>query len=69
MKRMNADCRSKLLETLILSRMEGILAEAGFPHLNQSAFHRHVGCVDAIFASQELIARYISDGSTVHVSI
>ena len=48
---------SKLLETLILSRMEGVLAEAGFPHLNQSAFRRHVRCADAIFASQELITR------------
>ena len=49
--------------------MERVLAKAGFPHLNQSAFRRHVGCADAIFASQELIARYISDGSTVYMCL
>ena len=60
---------SKLLEILILHRMEASLAEAGFPHLNQSAFRKHVGCADAIFASQELIARYLNEGSTVHMCL
>ena len=49
--------------------MEASLAEAGFPHLNQSAFRKHVGCADAIFASQELIARYLNEGSTVHMCL
>ncbi len=57
----------KVLEILVLSRMKGCLAEAGFPHLNQSAFRKHVGCADAIFASQEMIARYMSEGSTVRM--
>ena len=39
----------------------------GFPHQNQSAFRKHVGCSVAIIATQELIARYISKGSTVHM--
>ena len=43
--------------------------EEGFPHPNQSAFHRHTGCNDAIFASQDLIARYISEGSTVNMCL
>ena len=60
---------SKLLEILILHRMEASLAEAGFPHRNQSAFRKHVGCADAIFASQELIARYLNEGSTVHMCL
>ena len=50
---------SKVLENLILSRLELTLMEEGFPHPNQSAFHRHTSCNDAIFASQDLIARYI----------
>ena len=60
---------SKVLENLILSRLEQTLIEADFPHQNQSAFRKHVGCPDAIFATQELIARYISDGSTVHMCL
>ena len=60
---------SKLLEILILHGMEASLAEAGFPHLNQPAFRKHVGCADAIFASQELIARYLNEGSTVHMCL
>ena len=59
---------SKVLETLILPRLESVLTENGFPHLNQTAFRKYTGCTDAIFATQELIARYISEGSTVHVS-
>ena len=60
---------SKVLEILVLSSLEPTLSEAGFPHLNQSAFHKHTGCGDAIFATQELIARYISEGSTVHMCL
>ena len=32
-----------------------------------SAFRKHTGCTDAIFATQEIIARYISEGSTVRM--
>ena len=60
---------SKVLENLILSRLEPTLIEAGFPQQNQSAFSKHVGCSDAIFATQELIARYISEGSTAHMCL
>ena len=60
---------SKVLEILVLSRLEPTLSEAGFPHLNQSTFRKHTGCGDAIFATQELIARYISEGSTVHMCL
>ena len=60
---------SKILQILTLSRLEPTLTEAGFPHLNKSAFRKHTGCTDAIFATQELIARYISEGSTVHMCL
>lgn len=60
---------SKALENLVLSRMEVGLAEAGFPHINQTAFRKHVGCADGIFASQEIIARYMNEGSTVHMCL
>ena len=60
---------SKVLETLILSRLESTLTETGLPHLNQTAFRKYTGCTDAISATQELIARYISEGSTVHMCL
>ena len=58
---------SKVLEMLILSRLEPTLSEVDFPHLNQSAYRKHIGCTDAIFATQEFIARYISEGSTMYM--
>ena len=54
---------STILQPLVLSRMEGVLADASFPQLNQSAFCKHFGCADAIFAPQELIGRYVNDGA------
>ena len=60
---------SKVLEILILSRLEPTLSEVGFPHLNECAYRKHIGCTDAIFATQELIARYISEGSTVYMCL
>jgi len=39
---------SKVLEVLVLSRLEPTLSEVGFPHLKQSAFRKHTGCGDAI---------------------
>ena len=60
---------SKVLEILILSRFEPTLSEVDFPHLNQSAYRKHTGCTDAIFATQELIARCISEGSTVYMCL
>ena len=60
---------SKVLEILILLRLEPTLSEVDFPHLNQSAYRKHTGCTDAIFATQKLIARYISEGSTVYMCL
>ena len=57
---------SKLLESLVLSRMEPTLVEAGLPHRNQSAYRKHTRCSDA---SQELIARYVDEGSTVYMCL
>jgi len=47
----------KVLESLILTRLQCIYAETNVPHLNQSAYQRNVSCADAIFATQE--ATYI----------
>ena len=52
---------SKVLEILVLSRLESTPSDVSFPHLNQSAFRKHTVCANAIFVTQELIGRYISD--------
>ena len=46
-----------------------ILQEAGVPHVNQTAYRRHVGYADAIFATQETIAKHVQEGSTVYMCL
>ena len=43
---------AKVLEFLLLERLESIFLEAGLPHINQSAYRKAVSCVDVIFATQ-----------------
>ena len=50
---------SKVLESLILGRLEPLLSNSGIHHPNQSAYRKGVSCADAIFATQEMINRYI----------
>ena len=59
----------KVLEFLILERLQVVLLEAGIPHINQSAYKKGVSCADAIFATQEAIARYLRDGSKVYMCL
>ena len=60
---------SKVLETLILDRMEPLFMEAGVPHPNQSAYRKRVSCADAIFATQEVINRYLLEGGKVYMCL
>ena len=60
---------SKVLETLILNRLEPLFMEAGIPHPNQSAYRKGVSCADAIFATQEVINRYLQEGSKVYMCL
>ena len=64
-----ASVLAKVLEFLILGRLDSVLLEAGVPHVNQTAYRRHVGCADAIFATQESIAKHLREGSTVHMCL
>lgn len=61
---------SKVLETLILNRLEPLFMEAGLPHPNQTAYRKHVSCADAIFfhprSDKPLSPRR---GKGVHVSV
>ena len=60
---------SKVLETLILNRLEPLFMEAGIPHPNQSAYRKGVSCADAVFATQEVINRYLQEGSKVYMCL
>ena len=60
---------SKVLEKLVLGRLEMNLLEANIPHLNQSAYCKKISCADAIFATQETIARYARQGSCVFMCL
>ena len=50
---------AKVLEYLILERLNVVLLESGVPQVNQTAYRGHVGCADAIFAMQETIAKHV----------
>ena len=43
---------AKVLEFLVLERMQVIFLEAGIPHRNQTAYQKDVSCADAIFSTQ-----------------
>ena len=58
---------SKVLESLILNRLEPLFMEAGLPHPNHSAYRKNVSCADAIFATHEVINRFLQGG--VYVSL
>ena len=53
----------------MLERLESVFASAGIPHVNQSAYRRAVSCADAIFATQEVVARYLRGGSRVYMCL
>ena len=58
---------SKLLELLILARLQTHLQELGFPHANQSGYRKQTSCADAIFSTAELMSHYLSEGENIYV--
>ena len=60
---------AKVLEFLLLECLELVFVEAGLPHINQSAYRRAVSCEDAVFASQEIVAKYIREGNRVYMCL
>ena len=60
---------TKVLKFFILERMNSVILEAGFLHVNQTAYRRNVGCVNATFATQETITKHVQEGSTVHMCL
>ena len=62
---------AKVLEFLVLERLQVVFDEADLLHINQTAYRKSVSCADAIFATQEVIARYLRGGGqlSLHVLI
>ena len=60
---------AKVLEFMFLERLQPVFMEAGLPHVNQPAYRKAVSCADAIFATQEIVVRYLRGGSRVYVSV
>ena len=58
-----------VLEFLLLECLESVFLEAGLPHINQFAYRRAVSCEDAVFATQEVIAKYLRGGSRVYMRL
>ena len=57
---------AKLLELLILARLQTHLQELGFPHANQSGYRKQTSCADAIFSTAELMSHYLSEGENIY---
>ena len=60
---------SKVLEFLILGRLQDSIQMAGMPHINQTAYKKKTSCADAIFASLEMISVYLESGSDVFMCL
>ena len=50
---------AKLLEFLLLERLEMVFLLTDLPHVNQTAYCKSVSCVDVIFITQDVIAKYM----------
>ena len=60
---------SVIAKVLVLERLQPFLLEVGIPHRNQTAYQRAISCADAIFFTQETIARYMRGGSRVFMCL
>ena len=60
---------AKVLEFLLLERLQMVFLELDLPHINQTAYRKSVSCADAIYATQEVIARYMRGGSQVFMCL
>ena len=58
---------SKAMEFLLLEHLELVFMEAGLPHINQSTYRKVVSYGGAIFAAQEVVAKYLRGGNRVYM--
>ena len=48
----------KVLESLLLTRLQCHFSDRGIPHLNQTAYRKGVSCAEAIFSTMEVLSVY-----------
>ncbi len=53
----------------VTQRLQMVFLMADLPHVNQTAYRKSVSCAVAIFATQEVIARYVRGGSRVYMCL
>ena len=59
----------KILERLILDRLEPVYSGGGIPHPNQSAYRKEISCGDAIFATLETLIRFLQEKCSVYMCL
>ena len=53
---------SKLLESIILKRLNHLLENLNIPHCLQTAYRKGLSCSDAVFATQEALLTHLREG-------
>jgi len=57
---------AKVLELLILDRLQDMLMEKGLPHLKQTGVRRESSCTEAIFPTLEVISQFAQQGECIY---
>ena len=60
---------AKVLEFLILVRLQCHLSESGILHLNQTAYRKGVSCGEAIFSTLEVLSVYSQHCEKVYIPV
>ena len=60
---------AKVLESLLLSRLQCHFTEKGIPHLNQTAYCKGVSCAEAIFSTLEVLSVYSQNSEKVYIHV
>ena len=60
---------SELLQALVPNRLEPLFSDVGLLHPNQSAYRKGGSCTDAVFATQEMINRYMQEDCNVFMCL
>ena len=60
---------SKVLEIVLLQCLSTLREEQGFPDQLQTAYQKGVSCIDAIFATQEILSNHLQEGGTPYLCL
>ena len=57
---------AKVLEVVLIQRINTVLEEAGIPQLSQTAYRKGISCQDSIFAGTECNSTFVSGGDNIY---